>query len=125
MDFSGVRALVVEDEALVALDVEEALAEAGLEVVGIAADCEEALKIIAKVRVSVAVLDVNLGSETSRRVADKLSAERIPFIFYTSYAERERPHWLNGPIVSKPCSRRDLLNAVASVVLSPGRCSDA
>jgi DNA-binding response OmpR family regulator len=114
MDLTGVTALVVEDECLVALDVGDTLAEAGAKVVGIAASCEEALLIIEREQVSAAVLDVNLGAETSRRVAERLAAERIPFVFHTSQTVSDRPAWMTAPIVSKPCSRLELLTAVAA-----------
>ncbi len=114
MDLTGVTALVVEDECLVALDVGDTLAEAGAKVVGIAASCEEALLIIEREQVSAAVLDVNLGAETSRRVAERLAAERIPFVFHTSQTVWDHPSWMTAPIVSKPCSRLELLTAVAA-----------
>jgi DNA-binding response OmpR family regulator len=116
MDLTGVTALVVEDECLVALDVGDTLAEAGATVVGIAASCDEALSIIEREQVSAAVLDVNLGEETSRRVAERLAAERIPFVFHTSQTvrDRDRPAWMTAPIVSKPCSRVELLTAVVA-----------
>lgn len=114
MNLTGVTALVVEDESLVALDVGATLAEAGATVVGIAVSCDEALSIIERERVSAAVLDVNLGDETSRRVAERLAAERIPFVFHTSQTVRDRPAWMAAPIVSKPCSRVELLAAVAA-----------
>ena len=66
---TGRRVLVVEDEALVAMLVEDALLDAGAAVVGPAATVSEALSLLSKENPDVAVLDLNLAGETSTPVA--------------------------------------------------------
>jgi CheY-like chemotaxis protein len=63
------RVLMVEDEAIVALEIEENLREAGFEVVGPAARASQALELLNKFGCDAAVLDINLGTETSEPVA--------------------------------------------------------
>ena len=70
---TGRRVLVVEDEALVAMLVEDALLDAGAAVVGPAATVTEALSLLTKETPDVAVLDLNLAGETSTPVADALA----------------------------------------------------
>jgi CheY-like chemotaxis protein len=59
------KVLVVEDEALVAMLVEDALLDAGFGVMGPAATVEEAMNILARERPDAVVLDLNLAGETS------------------------------------------------------------
>ena len=67
-----VRVLVVEDEAIVAIDIADQLTEAGFLVVGPAPSVAKALKLIEDVGCDVAVLDVNLRDETAEPVAREL-----------------------------------------------------
>jgi DNA-binding response OmpR family regulator len=64
----SVRVLVVEDEFMIGLDIGQQLAGAGFEVVGPALSVAKALRFVAEPGCDVAVLDVNLGSETSEPV---------------------------------------------------------
>jgi light-regulated signal transduction histidine kinase (bacteriophytochrome)/CheY-like chemotaxis protein len=101
---TGLRALVVEDQMLIAMDVEQILLDAGLEVIGIASSSAEALAVLGKMRPDVALLDINLGSTTSLPVANQLRAMGIPFLFATGYGDGESvPEAMrNVPIVRKP-----------------------
>src|SRR5215475_3698411 len=76
----GKRALVVEDEALLALELAECLTDAGLEVVGPATSVANALKLVNNPGCDVVILDVNLGTEHSEPVALELKARGIPFV---------------------------------------------
>jgi DNA-binding response OmpR family regulator len=67
------RVLIVEDEALVALDVEGALSEAGWEVCGVSGSESEALKLAEATRPPFAVVDVRLSPGGGRIVARELS----------------------------------------------------
>lgn len=62
MTGDGRRVLVVEDEALVAMLVEDALLDAGFTVIGPAATVEEAMHFLATERPDAVVLDLNLGN---------------------------------------------------------------
>lgn len=73
----SVRVLVVEDEAMVAIDIAQQLNEAGFVVVGPAPSVTKALKLIVETGCDVAVLDVNLRDETAEPVARELRSRRI------------------------------------------------
>ena len=61
LDLAGLRAFVVEDEALVLLTLEDMLADLGCEVVVSAQHVDEALRLAPDAAVDVALLDVNVG----------------------------------------------------------------
>lgn len=107
------RVLVVEDEALVALDIAGQLTAANFSVVGPAVSVAGALKLITGTGCDVALLDINLGRETSERVALELRERKIPFAVLTGYGAKDRPACFDGaPIVSKPAQAADIVGAV-------------
>jgi two-component SAPR family response regulator len=82
------RVLIVEDEALIAMLIEDMLAEIGCEAVGPATRLDRALAMAATESLDLAVLDVNLGSEQSFPVAEMLQKRGIPFVFATGYGSK-------------------------------------
>ncbi|WP_149538205.1 response regulator [Siccirubricoccus phaeus] len=113
---NGRRILVVEDEALVAMLVEDALLEAGATVLGPAATVAEALALIERDLPEVAVLDLNLAGETSTPVADVLAARGVPFVVATGYgAEGLPPGHGSVPVLAKPYDPDDLTQAIAQL----------
>lgn len=113
------RVLVVEDEYLVALDVEDMLGALGYEVAGIAGDLDQATTAAEGDGFDVAILDVNLNGTMSIPVADILRRRGIPFIFATGYGG-SGPHELHAeaPMLQKPYEKAELgraLNRVAAV----------
>jgi DNA-binding response OmpR family regulator len=104
------RVLVVEDEALLALEISEYLAGAGFQVVGPAASVAKALKLIIHPGCDMAILDVNLGSEHSEPIALALKARSIPFVVVSGNSLDHLPSGFSGaPSVSKPVSPSTLL----------------
>jgi CheY-like chemotaxis protein len=85
------RLLVVEDELLVALDIESILTEAGMEVVGPASTAAEALQLIGSTKLDAALLDANLSGEPIDEVASALSAKGVPFAYVTGYGRESLP----------------------------------
>ena len=94
---AGKRVLVVEDEYLVALEVESVLLDAGCIVVGPFASVEEGLAAAEVEDVDIALLDVNVAGEMVFPVAYLLERAGTPFLFVTGYGEailpRDRPTW--------------------------------
>ena len=82
----GMRVLVVEDEMLLALDLEDGLREVGCDVVGPAGCVGQAMHLARQERVDAAILDVNVAGETVFPVADILAERQVPFLFATAYA---------------------------------------
>jgi PAS domain S-box-containing protein len=100
---AGNRIMIVEDEALVALALREALDEMGFSVLGPFNRISEAMIALRNNRVDAAVLDVNLGGELIYPLADVLTADHVPFVFITGYgAEEIEPRYTNVPILQKP-----------------------
>jgi CheY-like chemotaxis protein len=81
----GLKFLIVEDEAMVAMLIEDVLSDLGHEVVAIGGRLEQALKLAREVEVDFAILDVNLNGERTYAVAEVLRARGVPFIFATGY----------------------------------------
>lgn len=84
----GGEVLLVEDNIVIALDVEEMLRRCGAGEVMVAGSVGEALGVIdRRPELRMALLDVNLGRETSDAIARRLSELAVPFIFATGYGE--------------------------------------
>jgi CheY-like chemotaxis protein len=107
------RVLVVEDEALVALQLEDMLTELGCAIVGPASRVGQALKLLDGEPVEVAVLDLNIAGEMVYPVADALKNRGLPYIFVTGFATSglTDPH-RDRPVLEKPFARRELLRAI-------------
>ncbi len=93
--------LVVEDEALIALQIEDAIAEMGWQILGPAASVAGAFALIANNQPDAAVLDINLNGERSDAIARALADRGVPFAFCTGYA--------NGPHLHDALGARELL----------------
>jgi CheY-like chemotaxis protein len=105
--------LVVEDEALIALDIEATLRRGGFEVLGPAASVGDAARLTAGVAVDAAVLDVNLGQEQVFPVADALAARDVPFVFLTGYGRAILPaRHRDRPVAIKPCRAETIVRLV-------------
>jgi PAS domain S-box-containing protein len=104
------RVLVVDDEALTAFAVAKQLKEAGFDVIGPAASVTQALRLLEEQSgCDAAVLDVNLGRETSEVVARRLSSCGTPFVTITGYARLELPPAFKAsPLLTKPISSKAL-----------------
>jgi CheY-like chemotaxis protein len=111
------RILIVEDEMLVAMNIEDMLLELGHEVAGLASRLAPALALAAEAEIDAAVLDVNLAGEQSFPVADLLDGRGIPFLFATGYGlggieERYR----SRTVLQKPFRLADLEAALRSAL---------
>jgi CheY-like chemotaxis protein len=114
------RILVVEDEALVAMLVEDALVDAGFAVLGPARSVAQALEMLTAETPDAAVLDLNLGGENSLSVADALAARGIPFLVATGYGAAGLPaHLRHIPVLPKPYDPADLTVAVDRLCSAP------
>jgi CheY-like chemotaxis protein len=116
--FSGRLVLVIEDEMMVAMLLEDMLADLGCTVLGPAAWVDQALTIIAATgALDAAVLDVNLNGQKSYPVADALLARGVPFLFATGY---HRNSVMNGyrsfPQLQKPFKRSELSQTLAKLL---------
>ncbi|WP_018386986.1 HWE histidine kinase domain-containing protein [Ancylobacter sp. FA202] len=110
--------LLVEDQMLIAMDVETMFSDAGIENVVTAPSAAEALRRLQEFTPDVAVLDVNLGAGTSAPVAHELQRLGVPFIFATGYGDRSMiPAGCEGvPVLPKPYESEPLLKALREIV---------
>lgn len=108
------RILVVEDEFLVALDVEAMLAALGCDLAGPAATVEQAIALLASERVDAALLDINVGGKLVFPVAERLAGQGIPFAFATGYdAGSVLPdRFADRPVLRKPYDEEHLADLV-------------
>ncbi|MDB5596315.1 MAG: response regulator receiver protein [Hyphomicrobiales bacterium] len=110
--------LVVEDEILIAMEVEAVLLDGGFRVLGPAASVEEALALLTAQPPDAAVLDVNLRGELVSPVAEILRYRSIPFIVTSAH---ERPDEVAGsavagvPHLGKPTSPLRLVAALRAL----------
>ena len=110
---TGVRVLVVEDEALLAETLCDLLLNAGCEPVGPAANVAVALRLIEKSRIDAAILDVRLMDEESFSVAYALRARGIPLMFLTASQRRDLPVDLSDEVlIEKPFKAPMLIETV-------------
>ena len=111
----GRRILVVEDEYMIAREIAETLADAGVDVIGPVPGVGDAMQIIAEERqIDGALLDVNLRSEPVWIVVDALRLRNIPVVLATGYDQDVIPKaYSDLPRREKPVNRQDLLEALA------------
>jgi CheY-like chemotaxis protein len=113
---SSLRILLVEDENLVALLLEEMLAELGHTVVGPVARLKKGLEMAKSQIVDLAILDVNLDGEKTYAIADALAGRGIPFVFSTGYGKESLGvPYCNRPTLQKPFQQEELERLLSEV----------
>jgi PAS domain S-box-containing protein len=102
----GNQVMVVEDEALVAMVVSDALTDLGYQVAGPFSRPDEAIAAVKEGGISAAILDINLAGALVYPVADELLARGIPFVFVTGYGtESIERRFADIPVLQKPIER--------------------
>lgn len=113
----GKRILVVEDEALLSMDLEASLAAAGCHVVGPAATVETARKLITHEQCDAALLDVNLSGHPVDELAAALTKHAVPFAFLTGYGREALPRGFGeAKMLGKPFSQHEVLAMLAQLL---------
>ena len=116
-DLAGRRVLLIEDESLVAMLLEDQLADLGCEVAGIASRLPDAMQKVTSLPFDVAILDVNLNGQRTLPVAESLVACGKPFVFATGYDATSLPIQMEGvPILHKPFQQHDLAHALRAAL---------
>jgi DNA-binding response OmpR family regulator len=114
------RVLLVEDEAMIALEMEDQLAELGCEV-ATAMRLEPALALAAQQDFDVAILDVNLDGVLSYPLADWLAAKGVPYCFATGYGSAGvLSAYADRPAIRKPIALGDLRRTLEALAGGAG-----
>ena len=117
-DLRGRRILVVEDNALLALSLDEILREVGAVVAGPAATLDAAELLAAENDLSAALLDIRLNGDEVWPVARILASKGVPFVFCTGHFDRTclPVEWSERPILTKPARAHQIIAALADLV---------
>jgi CheY-like chemotaxis protein len=111
------RILVVEDESLVAMLIEEYLADFGCAPACSVSRVGKALKALKVTEVDAAVLDVNVAGESVSPIAEALEQRGVPFIFASGYGiSGVEERWASRPVLQKPFSAKELHAALVACV---------
>ena len=113
------RVLIVEDEALVAMLLEDMLIDAGYTVSGTASAIPQALEFVSEAvkDFDVAILDVNLRGVPIFPVAEALVEAGKPFVFATGYGAGSLPEvWRDRPTLQKPFGAGDVERVLAKAL---------
>lgn len=117
MEGKRLRIAVIEDEALVAMLIEDQLTAAGHDVVGAADSYKEAVRLVAETSPDLALVDVQLADGSSGlEVADTLAALGVPCLFATGNCPAEAGAKAIG-CLHKPFSAADLMGAISAVTM--------
>ncbi|WP_027683383.1 HWE histidine kinase domain-containing protein [Rhizobium leguminosarum] len=115
---SGLNVLLVENNLIIAMDGEDILRRLGADV-ATAPSVTAAMEILAGQSFDLALLDVNLGDETSFGIADRLAADGVPFVFATGYGEgiAQANSHSDAPVLQKPYTMEGVTDILARVRL--------
>ena len=115
VSLAGRSILLVEDELMLALDVETALNDAGAEVIGPIDSLRKGLDLLDREPViDAAILDIDLHGKDVFPIAEKLRTRGVPFLFHTGHGDRAAlgRHFENVTVCIKPMLSERLLDAV-------------
>jgi two-component system, response regulator PdtaR len=118
---AGMRVLIAEDEALIRLDLREMLRDAGFDVVGEAADGEQAVALAEELKPDVVICDIKMPKMDGIAAAAQITGSRIaPVVMLTAFSQRdliERARDAGAmAYLVKPFEKRDLLPAIEMAV---------
>ena len=112
--------LLLEEEYLIALDMDDMLREVGFSKVLVCCDTSTSEKLLNSNMVDAAILDFHLGADTSEKIARRLIREGIPFIVASGGQRNDRSQALSkGGWIPKPCRAFDLDKALRKALQLP------
>jgi DNA-binding response OmpR family regulator len=113
-----IRVLIVEDEAMIALSLEDILVEAGFQIAGVVARLDKALALIESGACDVAIVDANLDGESASPAAVALAARGLPFIVMSGYLPEQMQGVFPGAhFIQKPCRTELLIQTLNALLL--------
>ncbi|WP_051469711.1 response regulator [Chelativorans sp. J32] len=128
--FEGLKILLVEEEALIAMDIEQLCYDLGAAAVAtissetkLSSDALDSVEAQAQMLgADAAILDAKVGGGWTTELARRLTQHGIPFVFATGYSSGEAffAEFPNVPVVSKPYTGDELVGAVLTAVERTG-----
>jgi CheY-like chemotaxis protein len=114
----GLRVLIVEDELIIAMELESLLGRLGCVVLDTAPTVKRALDAVGCQQADVAVLDMNLQGERATPVAEALQEQGVPFVLVTGYGSERLPERAlqDAPCLHKPVDGHQLASAISEVL---------
>ncbi|QOZ78557.1 response regulator [Bradyrhizobium sp. CCBAU 53351] len=101
--------LLIEDETLIRMMIADMLAELGHSLVGEAGDLAGGLQLAGAPDIHAAILDVQLGADSSGPIAEALQSRGVPFAFATGYGSKGLPeNFKNSLVLRKPFPLEEL-----------------
>lgn len=117
---AGRNVLIVEDEAMIAMQLEDDLIDAGCAVVGPVPSVRSALRLIERERIDAAIIDYHLADGDSCPIADMLGRRGVPFLFMTGHAAEDLPPRCRDiKVLFKPVRAAALMQALAALLEEP------
>jgi PAS domain S-box-containing protein len=121
----GKRILIVEDEPLVAMDIQSMLTTAGCTVAGPAGTLEEAKRLLAAEPCDAALIDVNLNGEPIDHLLPVLRQQGVPFAFVTGYGPKVLSKTFEETVtIGKPFTAEQLLAVIEVLLYIAGAGAD-
>jgi DNA-binding response OmpR family regulator len=118
MPLRGARILLVEDDALLLMELESILQDAGAETVACCRNVKDGLDAAGHDRLAAAILDVRIGQSTVAPVARRLANHGTPFLFYTGQVENDPAlaEWSDHMVLPKPARPATIVAAIARLL---------
>jgi DNA-binding NarL/FixJ family response regulator len=111
------RIIIIEDEPLIALDLQDLLVDAGFEIVGVAGKLENALALIESTVFDAAIVDANLAGVSSSPAATALTARGRPFILLSGYSVKQQfAAFPGGHFIQKPGRPAQLIQTLNRII---------
>ena len=112
----GRSILVVEDEPLIALDIAEALGNAGAAVLT-TDTLQHALAAVEQADIAGAIVDRALKDGDTNPVCERLNERGIPFLIYSGFSKTGRGACARAPHLEKPATEAQLVTAMVNLIL--------
>ena len=115
------RLFLVEDEALIAMELEDIVEDLGHEVVGLASSVETALEALRELvpPADAAIVDANLGGSLASPVVAELKRRNVPTVLASGYSRSELSGiGFDGPMVSKPYTAADIRKVLSECLVA-------
>jgi DNA-binding response OmpR family regulator len=113
------RILIVEDEPMIAMNLEDLLVEQGFEIAGVVRKLEKALALIESAACDAAIIDANLAGVSASPAASAMAARGLPFMIMSGYShEQLRAKFPGALFIQKPCRPKQIIQALSELLLN-------